>query len=198
MYRYMSPWVEWKKNQSCWKVWVDGSYNAREGQAALAAVVRNPQGRLVARKISLKKSYSSTHAELLAVWLGVQTLRELAGAKGMEADWILYCDCRSLPRSIGGQGHDHKVDRELLDNILANQGGMKTQWIPRRENRDADQCAQRAHSLRLNDSSLLPRSTPTARELDRREKRNQLLRAERRLKQRQHIEWKRWRTQQTG
>jgi ribonuclease HI len=193
----MSRWQQWQQQNQRWKVWVDGSFCEQTQQAALAAIIKDPQGNLCRRKIARLPGTTSTHAELLAVRLGIQTLQGLVGMDGLQQEWDLYCDCKSIPEILNGHSVANRTDQELIEEIRSGCGAMKAQWVPRKQNRDADQCAQRAHRLRIGTSTHLPRYIHTAQERDQHDLRNRMLRAGRKIEQRQRGEWKCWKLQQS-
>jgi len=177
-----------------WQAWVDGSYDHHQGQMGCAAVIRNPRGQIVAREIELIKGGSSTEAEARAVLLGLKIL-QLNADPG--AGWKIFSDCQSIASlsNMPTLPESQLAHRDILEAVHAQKRHSVVEWVPRRKNRDADQCANLAHSLPAEGRSSVPEEHPSAEQADYHQSLNRWNKSRRRIKNFQLQQWSRYRKQ---
>jgi hypothetical protein len=158
----------------------------------LAAVIKDPSNHLVSRRIQVQAGGSSTEAEARAILLGIQSLQEIAGDEVVQDVWRMHCDCESIAKvaALLEAPPAHFSHQDVIKEIHKSRGGMLSQWIPRKENRDADQCANLAHHIGTEQAIEVPAEWPTALQGDQQNQINRWRRAQRRLLHQQRKEWK--------
>ena len=181
MKKWIVPELRKRGAKGKWQVYSDGSYVEGKG-LAYAAVFWTPSGKLSQRWMGREnRPASSVEAELRGVLLAVQMRNEAVPRIQLQEPWDLYLDCMSAVNMLQGKGlPSDKVLLDLVGKILAEAGPMRARWVSRRDNRDADQCAQRARALESSGvRAVLHHELPAA-ELDLREAQGQAARKERR------------------
>lgn len=181
-----------RKQRGAWRVEVDGSFSEVTGRIAYAAVLYDPSGRMITRRIAAEPGESSLHAEAQAILLGITTLREVGGLRAVRRRWVLVSDCRgALELADRDRVTRATPSRDVFSEIHRLRGQMASTWVPRRKNRDADQCAQRAHRLPEDGLVEISRDVPTAVEADMQAEANRLARMARRAEHERNLQRKR-------
>lgn len=170
MYEWQSPELRKRPASGRWQAFCDGSYIPGKG-IAYGCVFWTPSGALSSRWMGYKTHRaSSVEAELLGALLAVRMRCRTVPGELQGEPWELHLDCQSAVRMLSGRGlpQDKRL-RKLIKAIRLEGGVVSFKWVPRKENRDADQCAQRAYHLRSPQEKVILYQELTAAELDARQ-----------------------------
>lgn len=119
-----------------WRVLVDGSYHWPTQQMFYAAVVHDPSGRVIARRLGCQDGGDSAMAEALGALLGVTALRELHDGRP-PARWELIGDHRGLIVAINAGTTPVQRLAPYVREICALKGSGTVRWVPRERNHPA-------------------------------------------------------------
>ncbi len=121
----------------------DGAARGNPGPAAIGAVIRDEQDKIIAR-ISHRIGFATNnHAEYTAIIIALEKAAGL-GAKQVN----LYSDSELVVRQLTGR---YRVKKESLKplyqqvkQLQASLEGFNITYIPREQNREADKLANKA------------------------------------------------------
>lgn len=165
-----------------WQVFCDGSRTPGRGMA-YSSVFWDPGGRLVERFMGreLSEGGTSVEAELRGVLLAVKRRKQVVPPGELGDPWVLCLDCQSLVLMLSGRSKvKSRKSRRLVRRILQEAGAVSFLWVPRSQNRDADQCTKQAYHLSRSQERRMDRGHLTAAELDARQEYGRLARMARR------------------
>ncbi|MBU8900668.1 ribonuclease HI family protein [Corallococcus sp. M34] len=130
------------------RVYSDGAARGNPGPAGAGAVVKDAEGRVVARLGRFLGVQTNNFAEYSALLLGLQHARGL-GASEVE----VFADSELLIRQLGGRYQVKSPTlKPLFDEakrLLAGFSSVKLTHVPRAQNAEADEMSNRAIDERM-------------------------------------------------
>lgn len=127
---------------------VDGAARGNPGLAGAGAVIKSPQGHVVARVGKFLGENTNNYAEYMGLILGLRRAKAM-GIKELE----VLADSELLVRQLSGEyrvrAENLRPLHEEAKRLLAAFPGVSLRHIPREENQAADEMANRAIDQRL-------------------------------------------------
>jgi len=124
-------------------LYVDGSCSGNPGEGGAGAVIKNGQGRVIARIKKYLGPVTNNRAEYQALIAGLQEAQRL-GTRDVE----VYLDSELVVNQINGLYRVRDAKLKTLEGEVRRRLGHFARWvisyIPREENREADRLAREA------------------------------------------------------
>jgi ribonuclease HI len=142
----MAPALPSDSPSSGWQkvfLYVDGSCSGNPGEGGAGVVIKNEQGRIVARIKKYLGSVTNNRAEYQALIAGLQEAQRM-GIREVE----VYLDSELVVNQINGLYRVRDAQLKALEGEVRRWLGRFVRWvisyIPREENREADRLAREA------------------------------------------------------
>ncbi len=130
-------------------IYTDGGARGNPGPAALGAVLRDAEGRLIKEYGEYLGIKTNNEAEYEAIIFALKKAKQLLGKKNAKAaEIILHTDSELVERQLGGK---YKIEDEKLQplfikvwNLRVELGNVSFRHITRDKNKDADRMVNEA------------------------------------------------------
>jgi len=125
------------------KIWVDGASRGNPGQAAIGVVIKDEQGKIIARISRCIGTTTNNQAEYRAIIAALEKAIEL-GITRVE----IKSDSELVVRQLNGRYRVRKAELKPLfqkaSQLCGSLEGFAITHIPREQNREADRLANAA------------------------------------------------------
>jgi ribonuclease HI len=151
-----------------WTAYFDGTYDPQRNLMGLAAVVVNPDGKVVLRRLARMDGGDNNEAEARAALMAIVALRELNNGRPPKGSFLVG-DNEPICLLVASRARTTRQPlREVISEARRLLGSCKVRWVPRQRNRAADHVAARA--VMLKDGQITDTLPPWEHERPRRRK----------------------------